>query len=101
MPGLLIALKEYGLIGIVVGVTFFMLWRMIVWVMAFIKDMTKQHAIERISWQNTINATNELISGLANSMEQHDKQASERGHYIREEHKEMIQCLGRINGYQK
>jgi len=40
-----------------------------------------------------------MIQSVHDAMEKHDAKADERGRYIREEHRQMIDCLGRINGY--
>lgn len=93
--------SEYGLIGIIVGTLFFILWRMLVWVMAFVKDITKQQIEERAGWLCTISRQNDLLNKISNSVEEHDKRADERGRFVREEHKQMIETLGRINGYKK
>ena len=39
------------------------------------------------------------LDKLQTKIEIHDKAAEERGKYVREEHKQMIETLGRINGY--
>ena len=44
--------KEYGFVGIVVGSLFFIVFKMLVWVMAFIKDQQKQMAEERVGWKS-------------------------------------------------
>ena len=42
-----------------------------------------------------------VVDKVADKMDKHDDKADERGRYIRDEHKQMIECLGRINGYKK
>lgn len=93
--------SEFGLIGVVIGTLFFILWRMLVWVMAFVKDIQRQHSEERNLWNCTIARHNELIQKISASLDDHDRRADERGRYVREEHKQMIECLGRINGYKE
>jgi len=39
------------------------------------------------------------LDKLQTKIEKHDEKAEERGRYVREEHKQMIEVLGRINGY--
>lgn len=39
------------------------------------------------------------VDKVVDSVEKHDTKADERGKYVREEHKQMIEVLGRINGY--
>jgi len=45
-----------------------------------------------------INLT-KAIDKLADRMEDHEKEAAMRSNYIRKEHEQMIDTLGRINGY--
>lgn len=90
---------EYGLIGVIIGVLFFILWRILVWVMAFVKDIQKQQSEERSAWLGTLNKHNDTLNKIYSSIEEHDKRADERGKFVREEHREMIASLGRINGY--
>ena len=94
-------LADYGVIGIVVGILFFILWRMLVWVMAFVRETIQQHNDERITWLEVLREHRQKLERLSNNMDEHDKRADERGKYIREEHKQMIETLGRINGYKK
>jgi flagellar biosynthesis/type III secretory pathway M-ring protein FliF/YscJ len=92
---------EYGLVGIMIGIILFILWRMIIWVMAFVKEQAAQHAAERKCWQTTMDKNSEVISKIVASVDRHDEKADERGKYVREEHRQMIEVLGRINGYKK
>ena len=39
------------------------------------------------------------VEKVVDSVEKHDTKADERGKYVREEHRQMIEVLGRINGY--
>jgi hypothetical protein len=91
--------SEYGLIGVIIGVLFFILWRMLVWVMAFIKDIMAQQNVERQTWLCALNKHGELLGKISETISEHDRRADERGKFVREEHKEMINSLGRINGY--
>lgn len=100
-PNLWSKFSEYGLIGIIIGVLFYILWRMLVWVMAFVKDIQKQQSEERIGWLTSLNKHNDLINKISSSIDDHDKRADERGRYVREEHKEMIEVLTRINGHKE
>ena len=100
--------SEYGLIGLIIGVLFFILWRMLIWVMAFIKDITKQQVEERAIWQGTISKQHDLLNKISLSIEDHDKRADERGRFVRSEHERMInnleeqgKVLARINGYKE
>ena len=93
--------SEFGLTGVFLGAIIFILWRMIVWVMGFVKEQQKQQSEERAAWLCRLKEISELVSKGLQSIEEHDKNADERGRYVREEHKEMIEVLNRINGYKK
>ena len=101
MEGLLLGFKAYGLIGIMIGAVIFILWKMIVWVMEFVKIQHQQHADERKTWQTTIMNINDNIHKVGQGIDEHRKADEERGRYIREEHKEMIASLSRINGHKQ
>lgn len=91
--------SEYGLVGLIIAVLFFILWKILVWVMAFVKEIQAQQAKERESWLCQLKTQSEVLLKISSSIDEHDKRADERGKYVREEHREMIQTLGRINGY--
>ena len=91
--------EQYGLIGLIVGALFFIIWRWSVWIMGWIRDRDKQQAEERTVWQSRLEKLNDAINRTSNSIDEHDKMAMERGRYVREEHAEMIKTLARINGY--
>lgn len=93
------AFTEYGILGLVLGVMFFILWRMIIWVMGFVKTQTEQHNKERECWQRHSTEQSSVLQSIRESIARHDERAEERGKYVREEHKQMIEALGRINGY--
>ena len=90
---------QFGLVGIMAGAIITILWRMIVWVMAFVKDQNKFHSEERAIWHSTIERFNEAQNGIIQSLNRHNEKAEERGRYVREEHKQMIETLSRINGF--
>ena len=90
--------NEYGFAGLVVATLFFIVWRMLVWVMAFIKDITKQQNEERVNWLSTLEKHIALIDKMANSIDEIERRADERGKFVKEEHKEIIEILRRING---
>jgi len=89
---------EYGLIGLIIGVLFFILWRIIIYTMAFVKTTTEQHAKERETWQVAVNKHNEILTKISDSIDDHDRRADERGKFVRDEHKEMIDVLKKMNG---
>jgi hypothetical protein len=90
---------EYGLVGLVIAVLFFIVWKILVWVMAWVDKQAVQQAAERDGWLCQLKAQSEVLQKISASIDEHDKRADERGRYVREEHKEMISSLGRINGY--
>lgn len=98
--------EQYGIAGVVIGVLFFLLWRMLTWVMVFIKDTVRQHNDERINWLYALNKQGEAIGKIIESINHHDERANERGKFVRDEHKKMIdnleeqyKVLLRINGH--
>ena len=90
--------SEYGLIGLFCSAVLFGCWKMIVWLMAFVKEDRKQQAEERTNWLCTLNKHNDVLNKISDSVDDHDKRADERGRFVREEHKTMIEVLQRING---
>ncbi len=94
-----ISWEQWGIAGVVIGVLFFILWRMLVWVMSFVKDIVKQHSEERSQWLCALGKHGDLLNKISDNINRHDERADERGRYVREEHKQMIEVLGRINGY--
>lgn len=93
--------SEYGLVGLVIAVLFIIVWRLLVWVMAWVDKQANQQAEERKCWQEQLKTNTETLQKISASIEEHDRRAEERGRYVREEHKEMIASLGRINGYKQ
>jgi len=99
MDTLISGLSQWGVPGSVIGILFIILWRMLIWVMAFVKDIMVQQNVERQSWLCALNKHGDLLGKISNSIDEHDKRAEDRGHYVRDEHTKMIESLGRINGY--
>ncbi len=91
--------SEFGLIGIIIGTLFFLLWRMLSWVMSFIKEITNNQNTERLSWLATLEKHIILIDKMSDGIDEVEKRADERGRYVREEHKEMIALLKNMNGH--
>ena len=97
---------EFGIVGTTLGAVIFILWRIIVWTMDFVKQQSVQQAEERKQWQ-------EVIKGIKTSMDLHNQQSIDAHFSIREglnharaEHEKMINILteqtvvlGRINGF--
>ena len=97
---------KYGVEVAVIATLFFIVWRLFIWIMAFIKTITEQHNAERATWQGTLSKQSDLLLKIADTLDNHDKRADERGRFVREEHTKMIgilddqtKALGRINGY--
>ena len=84
--------KEFGLLGLVVGSVVILLFFVVKWAFGTAKDIMKQASEERKAW-------NEAINKVTDSIDRHDEKADERSKYVREEHRQMIEVLGRINGY--
>lgn len=51
--------------------------------------------------RHTVVKLGQIMDKIVDKIEAHDKAAAERGRFIREEHRQMIETLGRINGYKK
>ncbi len=89
---------QYGIAGLVIGVLFFILWRMLIWVMKWVDKTNDQHNSERCMWLKTLDTLNASIQ-LHNQGSIEARRATEEAHkYQREEHKEMVGVLLRING---
>jgi hypothetical protein len=102
------ALEPFGFAGVVTAVLFYIVWRMLSWVMTFIREMRLEHNAERKIWHELDTAKAMAIANLIDSIKRHDEKAEERGRFVREEHKEfsrqnaeICSALGRINGYKE
>lgn len=49
--------------------------------------------------KHTLGKVTGSLDALIDSLKKHEEKADERGRYVREEHRQMIDTLGRINGY--
>jgi len=92
---------EYGLIGLVVAALFFLIWRWSVWIMGWIRERDMQQAAERKAWADIIDRMNECWAAHTAQAKQFHDSVTEAHKFQREEHKEMIITLGRINGYKQ
>ncbi len=90
---------EYGLLGLLMGAVIALLFLVVKWTLATTKDILAQAAKERTEWHIKMGEVNGSIQKVCDCLDKHDEKAEERGRYVREEHKEMITILGRINGY--
>jgi len=91
--------EQYGFNGIVTATLFFIVWRLLVWVMKWVDKQDERHNKERETWL-------EIITTMKQSIDIHNQSSiearcatAEAHRFQREEHKEMIVSLGRINGY--
>jgi hypothetical protein len=80
--------KELGIISVVAIPLFFL----IKWIAEEFKEQLKR------AHEFNMQATQRL-NEICKVIERHDEKAEERGKYVREEHRQMIETLGRINGY--
>ncbi len=94
-------LMEYGLAGIVITILFFFLWRMLIWVMKWVDEINKQHTAEREIWMKRLESLDQSIQTHNLTSIEARKATEEAHHHQREEHKEMVVILGRINGYKQ
>ena len=97
---------KFGLVGLMMGVLLFMFYQWSVWIMGWIKDRDIQSAKERETWNCIISKHNDALNKIVSNIDEHDKRANERGNYVRQEHKEMLDIAketliiaGRINGH--
>ena len=106
MGNLWAKLGEYGLAGLVIAFLFFVLWKLLTWVMKWVDKQEESHRVERESFLKRLESLDKNIDlHCQNSIEA--RKATEEAHrYQREEHKEMVsnlgeitKTLGRINGY--
>lgn len=58
-----------------------------------------KHTVTNLS--TVVNNLAITVSKVQDSLVKHEEKADERGKYVREEHKQMIETLGRINGYKR
>ena len=106
---------QYGLLGLFMGVVLFILFKMITWVMEFVKEQHINHAKERETWLEVISTMKQSID-IHNQSSIEARNASAEAHkFQREEHtkqmeksdlvcnslKQVEQALGRINGYKE
>lgn len=91
--------SEFGLSGLMIGAIILLLWFIVKWVLEHTKELLAQQAKERECWNLVIDKHNTAIQDIVAAIKKHDEKADERGRYVRDEHKEMMAILGRINGY--
>ena len=89
---------QFGFAGLVTGTLFFIVWRILVWTMAWIEKRDALYADERKAWQEQLAKINQQLENFTN-------QNAESHKYQRAEHEKMINNLDehykvllRING---
>lgn len=82
--------------GLIIASMFFFLLK---WVLEQSKVMLNQMANERASWLSTLKVINDQMLTIQQNNKLYYEQNNEAHKYQRDEHKEMIIVLGRINGY--
>jgi len=90
---------QFGLLGLMAGAIVFLLYKIMMWTLAAHKELLKQMAETLKMYQSLSDSSTKAIERATESIKRHDEKAEERGRYVREEHKQMIETLGRINGY--
>lgn len=92
-------IREFGIGVISVAAIIYLLWTFAKSSLAQQRIMTENAVEERKAWQTVIgNITKGLDEHTAQSRAFHDS-VNEAHKFQREEHREMITILGRINGY--
>jgi len=86
--------KEFGLLGIVVLSVVSLFYINHRFVLAQFREELMNNRAERKEYL-------EILSGIKNEMQEHNVRAREFQGNVQAEHRQMIECLGRINGYKK
>jgi hypothetical protein len=104
--GFFTAFKDYGLLGLMCSAVIGLLFKIVMWTYAEVKESRIQHEKEREAWIASQKIMADAINRNVSALEMHDVKANERGRYSREEHQKLIasmdevqKALGRINGY--
>ena len=93
------AFKEYGLVGLIMFAVIALLFFVVKWTLQTTKEIMAQAARERETWQQALGNINDCIKEHTSQAKMFHEQVNEAHRFQREEHKEMIVTLGRINGY--
>jgi hypothetical protein len=93
--------ESYGFPSLIIGTLFLIVWRLLIWVMKWVEKREDAYSKERDAWLCRLEKQNDNMNKIVESIDRHDDKAEERGRYVREEHKQMIEVLARINGYKK
>src|SRR3990167_2458586 len=101
-------LAKYGPHWLLIGLILLAVWKMIMWLMAFIKEDRIHQAIEREKWLCRLEKLDDNIKKTNNGIDNHDRRADERGKFVRAEHEKMMENLNehykillRVNGEKK
>jgi hypothetical protein len=88
-------MKDLGVAGLIF-VPFFFLLR---WLLQEVKLILERESIERKDWQVIIRGFQDCLNSHTAQAQAFHESVAEAHRFQREEHKEMIATLGRINGY--
>ena len=80
--------KELGFAGLIFIPFFFLLK----WVLQEISKILVRECEERAKWLS-------LVQGFQQGLTEHTEQSNSAHSQMNKEHQQMIECLGRINGY--
>jgi hypothetical protein len=86
--------QDYGLIGVVMASFITFLGFIIKWILAQFKVELEANRVERTQYLDALHKIREEITD-------HNIRSKEFCINVTAEHKEMISCLGRINGYKE
>ena len=84
--------ESFGLLGVVIGGVLTMFFFIIKWVLAQFKSELEGNRKERADYLAT-------LAQLRTEIAEHNVKAREFSANVQSEHREMIVCLGRINGF--
>lgn len=97
--------KEFGLIGVIFGAIFTLLFFIVKWTLSTTKDILNQAASERKVWQEIVVKLNSTMDNQVLRAQEFYNQTNEAHKYQRSEHEKMIdnlqeqgKVLARING---
>ena len=92
-------LESYGL-GVALSMGMFtMMFFIVKWVLHTAGRQLDQFTTERLAWAKQLELINAQVDRNMSLNKSFHDQVCEAHRFQREEHKEMIACLGRINGY--
>jgi ABC-type transport system involved in cytochrome bd biosynthesis fused ATPase/permease subunit len=91
--------KEFGLVGLMIGAISTLLFIIVKWTLATTRDILNQAAKEREAFMQCQASWIKAIDDQTAQGRAFHDEVKEAHSFQRQEHKEMIVALGRINGY--